>query len=155
MASYLLLIFAALAAGLINSVAGGGLFLTFPALVFTGVPSIIANASSTVALFRESWRARGPTAKTSRNRRISRLAVADRQPGWRHGGRAAAAVHAAEDLRFGNPLADAGRNAPVHVRPAHCADPQKRWFHIGPVTVVVIQFLSPSTAAISAGPSAS
>jgi uncharacterized membrane protein YfcA len=50
MASYLLLIVAALAAGLINSVAGGGMFLTFPALVFTGVPSIIANASSTTAL---------------------------------------------------------------------------------------------------------
>jgi hypothetical protein len=50
MNSYLLLSIAALAAGLINSVAGGGMFLTFPALVFTGVPSIIANASSTVAL---------------------------------------------------------------------------------------------------------
>ena len=50
MGSYLLLIIAALGAGLINSVAGGGSFLTFPALVFTGVPSIIANASSTMAL---------------------------------------------------------------------------------------------------------
>jgi len=50
MGSYLLLIVAALGAGLINSVAGGGSFLTFPALVFTGVPSIIANASSTMAL---------------------------------------------------------------------------------------------------------
>ena len=50
MGSYLLLIIAALAAGLINSVAGGGMFLTFPALVFTGVPSIIANASSTTAI---------------------------------------------------------------------------------------------------------
>ena len=36
---------------MMNSVAGGGSFLTFPALVFTGVPSIIANASSTLALF--------------------------------------------------------------------------------------------------------
>ena len=50
MGSYLLLACAAFAAGLINSVAGGGSFLTFPALVFTGVPSIIANASSTLAL---------------------------------------------------------------------------------------------------------
>jgi len=50
MGSYLLLVIAALAAGLINSVAGGGMFLTFPALVFTGVPSIIANASSTTAI---------------------------------------------------------------------------------------------------------
>jgi uncharacterized membrane protein YfcA len=50
MSSYLLLISAAFAAGVINAVAGGGSFLTFPALVFTGVPSIIANASSTFAL---------------------------------------------------------------------------------------------------------
>ena len=50
MNSYLLLFAAALGAGLLNSVAGGGSFLTFPALVFTGVPSIIANATSTVAL---------------------------------------------------------------------------------------------------------
>jgi uncharacterized membrane protein YfcA len=50
MGSYLLLMVAALAAGLINSVAGGGMFISFPALVFTGVPSIIANASSTTAL---------------------------------------------------------------------------------------------------------
>jgi uncharacterized membrane protein YfcA len=51
MGSYLLLTAAALAAGLMNSVAGGGSFLTFPALVFTGVPSIVANATSTVSLF--------------------------------------------------------------------------------------------------------
>ncbi len=49
--SYLLLIVAAFVAGLMNSVACGGSFLTFPALVFTGVPSIVANATSTVALF--------------------------------------------------------------------------------------------------------
>jgi uncharacterized protein len=42
---------AALAAGAINSVAGGGSFLTFPALVMTGMPSIAANATSTVAVW--------------------------------------------------------------------------------------------------------
>jgi len=51
MGAYLLLVCAAFAAGVINSVAGGGSFLTFPALVFTGVPSVIANASNTLALF--------------------------------------------------------------------------------------------------------
>jgi len=50
MASYLLLLAVAFVAGAMNAVAGGGSFLTFPALVFTGVPSIVANASSTVAL---------------------------------------------------------------------------------------------------------
>ncbi len=68
MGSYLLLIIAALAAGLINSVAGGGMFLTFPALVFTGVPSIVANASSTTALipgiFASSWAYRGDLRKS-------------------------------------------------------------------------------------------
>ncbi|HEY2384683.1 MAG TPA: sulfite exporter TauE/SafE family protein [Terriglobia bacterium] len=63
MSSYLLLIASALGAGLMNSVAGGGSFLTFPALVFTGVPSIIANATSTVALFpgalASAWAYRG------------------------------------------------------------------------------------------------
>lgn len=51
----LLLAAAAFGAGMMNAVAGGGSFLTFPALVFTGVPSIIANASSTVALFPGSF----------------------------------------------------------------------------------------------------
>lgn len=47
----LLLILAAFGAGLMNSVAGGGTFLTFPALVFAGIPSVMANATSTVAIF--------------------------------------------------------------------------------------------------------
>lgn len=51
----LLLAGAAFGGGIMNAVAGGGSFLTFPALVFTGVPSIIANASSTVALFPGSF----------------------------------------------------------------------------------------------------
>ncbi len=37
-------------AGVINSVAGGGTLLSFPVLMFTGVPAIVANATSTVAL---------------------------------------------------------------------------------------------------------
>jgi uncharacterized membrane protein YfcA len=47
---YLLLFGAAFFAGVINSIAGGGSFLTFPSLVFGGVPAVMANASSTVAL---------------------------------------------------------------------------------------------------------
>ena len=34
-----------------NSVAGGGTFLTFPALVFTGIASVSANQTSTIAVF--------------------------------------------------------------------------------------------------------
>ena len=46
-----LLASASFIAGIINSIAGGGSFLTFPALVFTGVPTIAANATSAVAVF--------------------------------------------------------------------------------------------------------
>ena len=41
---------AAMAAGAINAVAGGGTILTFPTLLAVGTPPVIANATSTVAL---------------------------------------------------------------------------------------------------------
>jgi uncharacterized membrane protein YfcA len=46
-----LLFGAGLLAGAMNAAAGGGSFVTFPALISAGVPSVIANATSTVALF--------------------------------------------------------------------------------------------------------
>ncbi|WP_429948897.1 sulfite exporter TauE/SafE family protein [Comamonas sediminis] len=45
-----ILLAAAFVAGALNAVAGGGSFLTLPALVFTGVPPVVANATGTVAL---------------------------------------------------------------------------------------------------------
>lgn len=47
----MLLFFAAVLGGALNSVAGGGSFITFPALLFSGVPPIPANATNTVALW--------------------------------------------------------------------------------------------------------
>lgn len=47
----LVLFFAAILGGTLNSVAGGGSFITFPTLIITGVPPITANATSTVALW--------------------------------------------------------------------------------------------------------
>ena len=47
----MLLLGAGLLAGAMNAAAGGGSFVTLPALVTVGVPSVEANASSTVALF--------------------------------------------------------------------------------------------------------
>ncbi|HWR36565.1 MAG TPA: sulfite exporter TauE/SafE family protein [Clostridia bacterium] len=41
----------ALVGGAVNSVAGGGSFLCFPALVVTGMPPINANATNTMALW--------------------------------------------------------------------------------------------------------
>ena len=46
----LLTALAAFAAGVLNAIAGGGSFLTFPALVFAGVPPVAANATSAIAV---------------------------------------------------------------------------------------------------------
>lgn len=48
---FVILILAAFGAGVLNTIAGGGTFLTFPALVFVGVPPIVANATSAIAVF--------------------------------------------------------------------------------------------------------
>jgi uncharacterized membrane protein YfcA len=46
-----LVVLASAVAGGVNSIAGGGTLLTFPALVGLGIPPIVANATSTVALW--------------------------------------------------------------------------------------------------------
>lgn len=50
MESLLILFGAGLLAGAMNAAAGGGSFVSIPAMVFVGLPSVTANASSTVAL---------------------------------------------------------------------------------------------------------
>jgi uncharacterized membrane protein YfcA len=47
----LLLLVAAIVAGALNAIAGGGSFFSFPALIFVGIAPISANATSTVALW--------------------------------------------------------------------------------------------------------
>ena len=47
----ILLIAAAFAAGIINSIAGGGTLITFPVLIWMGLDPKVANATSTVALW--------------------------------------------------------------------------------------------------------
>lgn len=58
----LLLWLAGLAAGAMNALAGGGTFLSFPALLASGLPPITANATNAVALWPASlaaaWAAR-------------------------------------------------------------------------------------------------
>jgi hypothetical protein len=49
--TYALLFVAAAIGGAINSVAGGGSFVAFPALLFAGVPPVAANATNTIALW--------------------------------------------------------------------------------------------------------
>ncbi len=73
MASYLdarlLVVFLAGAFGsAVNSIAGGGTLVTFPALVGVGIPAIVANATNTVALspgaLSSMWGYRGMLAGT-------------------------------------------------------------------------------------------
>ena len=47
----ILLFGAASVAGVMNAVAGGGSFIAFPTLLFTGLPPVPANATNTVALW--------------------------------------------------------------------------------------------------------
>ena len=49
--SAILLFLAALIAGALNSVAGGGSFISFPALMFAGIAPKLANATNTIALW--------------------------------------------------------------------------------------------------------
>ncbi|GAA0413403.1 sulfite exporter TauE/SafE family protein [Cocleimonas flava] len=62
MLEYLLIIAAGLLGGMLNAVAGGGSFITLPALIFVGVPPVMANATGTAALLpgyiASAWRFR-------------------------------------------------------------------------------------------------
>lgn len=51
LSSLAILIGAAFAAGVINSIAGGGTLITFPILIWLGLDPKVANATSTVALW--------------------------------------------------------------------------------------------------------
>jgi uncharacterized membrane protein YfcA len=58
----------ALAAGGVNSLAGGGSILTFPTLIWLGLPPVMANATNTVAVWpgtvSAAWHLRGEMVKT-------------------------------------------------------------------------------------------
>lgn len=48
---YLWLVLASFVAGIMNAMAGGGSFISFPAMIAMGVPPVEANATNTVALW--------------------------------------------------------------------------------------------------------
>src|SRR6266576_780550 len=53
--NYGMIIVAAFISGVINSIAGGGTLLSFPALVWIGRPAVVANATNTVAIWPGSF----------------------------------------------------------------------------------------------------
>lgn len=63
----LIIILAGFAGGALNAIAGGGSFITLPALIYVGLPPITANATGTVALLpgyiASAWRYRGELGK--------------------------------------------------------------------------------------------
>ncbi len=66
---------AAFAAGSINSVAGGGTLLSFPALIWLGLNSVTANATSTVAIWPGSLGAMWGYRRELRTARARMLAL--------------------------------------------------------------------------------
>lgn len=64
--SFAILFIAALWAGMQNALAGGGTFITLPALMLTGMNALSANVTSTIALFpgqiASTWGGRGHVA---------------------------------------------------------------------------------------------
>jgi uncharacterized membrane protein YfcA len=72
---YVVLFAVAFAAGAINSIAGGGTLLTFPLLIAYGVPSVTANATSTVALVPGSFAAFWGFRKETSGSRLGDAAI--------------------------------------------------------------------------------
>lgn len=62
MLEVILIIAAGFLGGMLNAVAGGGSFITLPALIFVGIPPVMANATGTAALLpgyiASAWRFR-------------------------------------------------------------------------------------------------
>ena len=111
-----ILFLAALAAGAINSVAGGGSFLSFPSLLLIGIPPVNANATSTVAL----WPGQ-PASVWAYRREIRDIPAShicsldDHGNYWRHRWRLRVADHTSGYLHEPGALAVAGGDPDLHI----------------------------------------
>ena len=109
-----LLFVAAVLGGAVNAVAGGGTLLTFPALLWAGQLEIVANATSTVALWPGAlssfWSYRSELRSSRREMAV--LAVPSFVGGI-SGGRAAAG-HRQRHVRGDRALLDPPGHAAVH-----------------------------------------
>jgi hypothetical protein len=75
----ILLLLAALVAGVANALAGGGTFITFPALLFAGIASVKANATASLVMvpggIAATWVYRGTLAEQPRGLMLQLVAV--------------------------------------------------------------------------------
>jgi hypothetical protein len=110
------LLFAAVIAGALNALAGGGSFISFPALLFIRIPAVLANATNTVALW--PGLAASTIAYLKRLNAPARVLVplAGDQCWRRLGGSTAVAQNPAAYFSAPRPLATARRNAIVRLR---------------------------------------
>ncbi len=128
-------------AGAMNAAAGGGSFVTFPVLVFLGLPALSANVSSTVAMwpaalasawaYRNDFRAFGPVP-------LKPLFIVS-VIGGGVGALLLLYTPAAAFDRIVPWLLLAATLAFVFGREAGLA--LRRYVHIGPVAVLVVQFV--------------
>ena len=104
--------------------AGGGTLLTFPSLIWVGLPSTIANATSTVAIWPGlAGRDVGIPPRSGRRSEIE--LHADRsEPRGRHGGRRAHGADANRRLRSADSAADLFRDTALHAAGARAASHQ-------------------------------
>ena len=105
MFSFVILVLAGLLAGSINALAGGGTLISFPALMWVGVPPVMSNATATLTALdplrnRLGWADRRWPAANHTGRRICRnraVAIAKRNsavcPGARAGSRRTESEH--------------------------------------------------------------
>jgi uncharacterized membrane protein YfcA len=73
LAANALLVSVAFIAGALNSIAGGGSFLSFPLMVFLGIPSVNANATNTVALWPGTLASTGAYRKSLNAKLLRRM----------------------------------------------------------------------------------
>ena len=109
------LFLAALAAGAINAVAGGGSFLTFPSLLLVGIPPVNANATSTVALWpgqpASVWAYRREIRDIPRRTFVP---LTDHRNCWRHRWRLCPAHYTSVDFHESGPLVVVGSDPGLH-----------------------------------------
>ena len=119
---HLMLFGAAFLAGAVNSIAGGGTLLTFPALISAGLPAVTANGTSTVALVPGSLSAFWGYRSEVRGER--RLLLAMALPSLIGGTLGALAAHRVGDAAFAKlaPLLVLGATALFMAQ-----EPLRRW----------------------------
>ncbi|WP_410611220.1 TSUP family transporter [Amycolatopsis sp. lyj-109] len=87
-------------AGALNAAGGGGTFVALPALVAAGLPPVVANASTTVALLpgalASAWTFRGQLVRVGPT---STTAADNRERAWWHPRRRAATAPAVEGVQ--------------------------------------------------------